>query len=230
MNNHMLTRLTVVYGLPDVPDEKAWLAEAARLLAGYSKPEMDSAVDHMLKTRRYRSWPSIAECVMACQEARERISEPKWQPVPERFPEWSETRIKQADAMIQCALGRTAADEGWVLGLHDFCRNKGRLPLFNEIPAVKASSREFDEHYAMCVRGEGGVFGDGLKQLGDSMLVRRNRLAALAWGEIVDEVHAPSFTPAPARESTRGPDASRPAFEDMQRNSPNSELHGGPRS
>jgi hypothetical protein len=182
--NAMLKRLLLIYGTPDAPNPDAWFAEAAKLLGGYTSTEMDAAVEIILKTRRQRSWPTIGDCVAACQEAREEAA-PKWTPIPERFPEWSKERIEKADRLIVSALGQKAADEGWILGLHDFCRNKERLPRQDEVPKIKASSHEFDEYYGIVARGDGGVLSAPLRRLGDSLLERRNKYARMAWGEIV---------------------------------------------
>ena len=79
--------------------------------------------------------------------------------------------------------GRRAADGGWVLSLHDFCRKQGRLPIGPEIPRLKASARGFDDAYrdAYLIKG---LLGVSVLALGRQMLARREALGRLARGEV----------------------------------------------
>lgn len=98
----------------------------------------------------------------------------------ERIAGWSEKDIAIADKLIVGPLGREAAANGWILGLHDFCRHNHRLPSENEKGRVILESSEFDEAFADCCAGRGGAAGEALKRLGESMLARRNKYAAMA--------------------------------------------------
>jgi hypothetical protein len=186
MSNPLLARLAVVYGQPDSPNPAAYLAEVAKMLAKYGEADLDTAGDTILRTHRGRTFPTPSEIVTACEEVRAlRTQVPRSYTFEDSYPEWSAPRIAKADRMICCAMGKRAASEGWVLRLHQFCREEQRLPTEREIPELKASAKCFDEAYSLCCRGEAGVCSAALKRLGDAMLDKRERLARM-----VDEATA----------------------------------------
>lgn len=182
MSNRLLTRLAIVYGKPDSPDPALYLAEVAKMLGKYSDTDLETAGDTILRTHRGRLFPSPSEIVTACEEARAAATPSHKPTFTNDYPEWSEERVARADKMICCAMGKRAADEGWVLRLHQFCRENCRLPTEREIPDLKASAKGFDEAYRKCCTGEAGPCSAALKRLGDHMLEKRNRL-----GRMVDE-------------------------------------------
>lgn len=90
---------------------------------------------------------------------------------------------KLAYGLIRSDMGRRAAEEGWILGLFEFIETRGRLPSGEpEIWTLRESARGLDDAYAECARG-GWDYAEPLRKLGDSMLERRNKLAAIALGE-----------------------------------------------
>lgn len=183
----MLSRLAVVYGQPDSPDPVAFLGEFSKLLATYSEATLDAATDQVLKTHRGRNWPTPAECFAACQDVLEadRAAEARRPSTFDAHPSWSPSTIDLADKLIQSPMGRTAAGEGWISALWDYCRNAGALPDDEAaIHRCKVIARGFDEAYAQVSRGEGQPgLSAALTMLGDSMLERRNKLAAIALGK-----------------------------------------------
>lgn len=183
MSNSLLNRLAVIYGAPDSEDPGAYLGEVAKLLSGFSEAELSKAGDALLSSHRGRQWPTPAQCVEACQNAKEAGSTPR-APEGPRHPEWSREARAVADRLVVSDMGRIAADEGWALALHDFCRVARRLPNATEQHRLKRTAKAFDEAYAECCRGEGGLLGASLRNLGESMLQRRERYAGKAYGEI----------------------------------------------
>lgn len=187
MTNKMISRLAIVYGQPDSPDPVAFLEEFSRLLSSYSETTLDAATDRVLKKHRGRQWPTPAECIAACEEVLEtdRAAEARRPAMVENYPEWTDAAIERANKLIQSPLGRQAAKEGWISPLWDYCRVAGELPdSASAIHRCKVIARGFDEAYAQVSRGEGHVqLSAALKKLGDSMLERRNKLAAIALGE-----------------------------------------------
>lgn len=182
MSNSLLNRLAVIYGAPDSEDPGAYLNEVARLLAGFSEAELSKAGDALLSAHKSRSWPTPAQCVDACYAARGKPPSP----VPEapKYPEWSREAIAAANKLVMSDIGRQAADQGWILALHDFCRKERRLPNETEQHRIKRKSLQFNEAYAQCCRGEGGSLGASLRRLGDGMLKRRERLADMVYGVV----------------------------------------------
>jgi hypothetical protein len=103
---------------------------------------------------------------------------------PQKDSPFSGWRIKLADDLIMCPMGKEAAKEGWILALHDFARENGRLPTGSEISRVKAVPKGFDDAYALAARGEAGPLGfDLIKHIGNPMIARRKALAARVLGE-----------------------------------------------
>ena len=41
---------------------------------------------------------------------------------------WSKPRIEKADELINSDIGRRAANEGWIIALHDYCRERCDIP------------------------------------------------------------------------------------------------------
>lgn len=187
MTNKMIARLAIVYGQPDSPDPVAFLEEFSKLLANYSEKTLDEATDKVLKKHRGRQWPTPAECIAACDEVLQfdRAAEARRPATIENYPDWSHDAIARANKLIQSPMGRQAAKEGWISALWDYCRVSGDLPDSEAaISHCKSVARGFDEAYAQVCRGEGlPMLNAALKKLGDSMLERRNKLAALALGE-----------------------------------------------
>jgi hypothetical protein len=69
--NRLLTRLSNLYGPPkDVSNMPGFLAEYEKAMAAYVDSEMELAADAIRDTRKYRTWPSIPECLSALARAR----------------------------------------------------------------------------------------------------------------------------------------------------------------
>ncbi len=186
MSNRMLARLGVIYGPPQSTDPIAYLDELARMLAKYSEPVLEKATDMVLCTHRGRQWPTPSECVAACERVLdgERAAGARQNGIVDPYPEWSAEAQRIADRLIQSELGRCAAREGWVAPLWDYCRRARTLPDAAGIHRCKVTARESDEAYALVRNGGGhGDVNAALRRLGESMLERRNRLAALAMRE-----------------------------------------------
>lgn len=163
-----------------------WLQSMARILKGYPSHILTQAADDITRTRKNKYFPLPAEVREACQDAvkREELYKPRPLPLdPSQRKDLGEWRVKLADDLIRCEIGREAAREGWILSLHDFCRNNGRLPAQHEIGKCREGARGFDIAFRDCVSGNGGDMGRELAKLGDSMLRRREELRRRVLGE-----------------------------------------------
>lgn len=183
--NVLLGKLSLLYGSPskDAAEAQAIISEYARLMNKYSDAELDAAADNIIKTRKFKSWPTIGDCIAALEDYRAKMHEEN---APERkkeipYPEWSKERIAEADRMIRCEMGETAAREGWVLGLHDFCRNHRRLPKPNEIAKLMDGARYAD----LCAAGvvDMGLLHEPLQKMAHSFLAKRERHARNVLGD-----------------------------------------------
>lgn len=179
-----LMRLQTMYGEPDSDNPAAFLAEYARLLKKYSGSTLDKACDLVLRNNRYKTWPTIGECVSCCEDAIEKTTADAPRNFDAKHPEWSDARVEAADRMIVCELGRRAADEGWILALWDFAREKQRLPREHECGALISKSRGFGDAYSQVCAGNGGILEVQLMSFGESILARRNAKADIAWGVV----------------------------------------------
>lgn len=180
--SQFITELAVHFGRKhDTQEaEDAWLKSMVESLRGYSQSTLRAGAKRIINNRTERSFPLPAECKKVCDEiaSYEQREQQAGQLAVDRVPStFSPARVQLADDLINCPMGREAAKEGWVLALHDFARDNMRLPTGGEISKVKAVPKGFDDAYALCVRGEAGVCGKALKQLGDHMIAKRKRLA-----------------------------------------------------
>ena len=122
----------------DVPSTGPFMDGYVDNLARYSSEVLQEAANLLLATRKERRFPLPAECIEACQEIENRLELKKTaeklreRNVPKRLPldgkEWTKERVEMANRLMRSEVGRLAAQEGWIVALHDFCREQKRLP------------------------------------------------------------------------------------------------------
>lgn len=166
----------------DEDQEASWTKSMTLELRIFDPAVLAKAIAHMKRTRKDRRTPTVAECISACAEALRWINIEKGKqalPIEEQkqtLSEYSQDRIKLANDLVMGSLGKQAAKEGWILSLHDFCRNKLRLPMSHEVDKCKKGAKEFDESYRLAVKG-GWPQAAALEQLGAKMLKKRQELS-----------------------------------------------------
>lgn len=74
---NLLDPLVVVYGEPKTADVGAFLREYAGVMADYSADELGHAKTTIMREHAFRSFPTPAECLKACELARKELS-PIW--------------------------------------------------------------------------------------------------------------------------------------------------------
>jgi hypothetical protein len=169
--------------------EQEWMGSMVRNLRTYGASVLDRAAQKLIDTRTDRRFPLPSECKKICDEIASRDHHEqqasRLTPDTKLPPMYSEWRVKLADDLIMCPLGREAAKEGWILALHDFARENGRLPVGGEITKTKAVPKGFDDAYQFAMRGGAGKMGfDLIKNIGDPMISRRKDLAARVLGAV----------------------------------------------
>ena len=183
-SNKMLARFGLAYGPPskDPREAVAFLSEFARLLSKYDAAELEAAADKVIVSRKFRTWPTIGDAIAALEDAR---ADSRERNLPEfrtafAYPDWSHAAVRRAAELIRSSMGERAAREGWIVGLHDYCRKNGRLPWQYEIGPMIDSA----EFVARCAAGaeDMGVMHKALMKLGQDFLVKRERLAQIALG------------------------------------------------
>jgi hypothetical protein len=187
--SQFITDLAVHFGRKhETPEaEKAWLQSMFSTLRPYGQETLKYARERIINTRTERSFPLPAECKKVCDliASREEIEHGVGRlDVGKVPPQFSDARIKLADDLVMTAMGKEAAKDGWILALHDFCRDNARLPGGNEIAKVKAVPKGFDAAYVDCA-SRTGALDKALLQLGDKMIARRKELTEMVLHGVV---------------------------------------------
>jgi len=186
-------RLTIAFGKPKSEDEVAYYAECAGAIEEFEHDASiwEDAMSLLVRTGKYHRFPLPSECRTACLNVLAQRSEAarlKGAAATARKPdpavEWSKEAIALADTLIRCPLGSQAANEGWVLGLHSFCRKHRRLPNDHEIGALRLSAQSLDETYAALACANHPA-KSALMKLGASLLARRDRCGRVTDGEVL---------------------------------------------
>lgn len=181
----MLARFMSVYGHPDSENVEGFLAEYARILKGYTASELAAAADEILKKHRFKTWPSIAECVNACENGRARAAQSK----PKSYATADDTYVSRqgfADATLRShrQTAERAAMEGWLLGLHEFVMKQGRMPNVREASEI----RETSDFVTRCATGQQdmGALHHPLRALANSIVERRETTYQRLFGEAAE--------------------------------------------
>lgn len=166
--------------------EMEWLRSMIEALKHYDGEVLKSALQRLVDTRTDRRFPLPAEIRKACNEVVEWQNRHKLIPEQQKAAqhlEFTDDRIKLANGLVCTEMGRTAAREGWILGLWDYARKHGQLPTEGyEIANVQRGRHEFDEGYAIAARSSDPTVRKWLG-LGDQMIARRESLARMVLGE-----------------------------------------------
>ncbi len=174
---------------PEGGDLAVVFAAYQRELGRYRSDVLQLAADQLIAKRNHRNFPLLAECLQACRDAQEQIAiqqqreaenAHKTNPKPSGDP-WSEQRVRQADRMMASEIGRLAAEEGWIIHLHDWCREQGRLPNKFEGEKVRAKGLAIKAEREEMAR-KGGASNPIVKSIARAMISKRNRLSAIAFG------------------------------------------------
>lgn len=171
--------------LPENADKTTIYGAYARALSQYNGEVLQRAADGMLAARSQRKFPLLAECLDACRSAQDEIAgeakrenDDRRQTAKSKDP-WSPERLKQADRMINSDVGRQAAEEGWIISLHDFCREQGRIPNRFEAEKVRSAALIRKAEREERERNFGGN-PRMIQSVARAMETRRVRLSALA--------------------------------------------------
>ena len=175
MAKAFIKRMTVVYGAPDTDDVSAFLGEYIRQLKQYSDDVLDAALDRMLRTRRYKTWPTIADCIAAAHEVSALRGEHRSEP-NKTFGFKDE-----AEAIMKDPIATQAAREGWVLGLYDYVFKHGGKPSLSAIHELKDDAKFVDRCAAGAV--DMGACHGALLTLANTMLAKREALANRVLGD-----------------------------------------------
>ena len=168
-------------------DEQGWLDAMVSELKWYSADVLEMAAKNMIRRRRNEYFPVMSECLAACDDAKQWIdaANPKLKfGGGQAASPASSDRNDLADQLVMGEMGRGAAHEGWILRLHDFIREKGHMPTPQEVARLKSEAKGFDQALDHC-RGGGFPLAGSLRELGLSMLAKRQEKAAMVLDGVV---------------------------------------------
>ena len=126
-------RLTLLFG-PLAPETAHALAEEyARVLKRFPRETLRHAVDCLAETHKYRRWPSVAELVTACRDAR-----PQYATVP---PARIADRRLLVAQTLRSKLGQQALKAGYGHSVRLFVEDHGRPPNPAQFQQMAAASK-----------------------------------------------------------------------------------------
>lgn len=118
--------LLAVFDAPQGSDPSGFFAALADDLRYFTADALECGMRNLRRTRKYRTFPSIAECVASCEAAAGQASAPR---APEKPKPWRDPdREAYAARLCRCALGERAERQGWLPGLLEFAYDNERLP------------------------------------------------------------------------------------------------------
>lgn len=155
--------------------ESTWVKSLARSVGKFPPDVIKAAAQHIIKTRKYKTFPLPADIIDACQSIEKsklatELSKtlPQLKVVDET---WTAERLRAAYELCRSDLGRKAAREGWALRLWNFYRVELRNPSPIEMSRL---SREAQEHRQLVA----SLTEPALRKLGQQMLDRADRLTS----------------------------------------------------
>ena len=127
MSNVLIDRLTSVFGAPErVDNVEAYVAEIARITAGFSRDALDQAASNLIAGGG-KSWPPPKSIVNACVDAQEALAIRQGRPQPKEQQPWdkaAEDGSKWAREFCKATeIGQRAFAEGWGKSLYLWAKN-----------------------------------------------------------------------------------------------------------
>lgn len=86
ISENLLMPLVAVFGEPKTSNAEMWLSAFEDTLKDFSPEEMQWARGYLLRTHKVNCFPTPAECLAACEEARRHV-----------MPEWLKDVIKKVE-------------------------------------------------------------------------------------------------------------------------------------
>lgn len=98
-SNILVKRLAIIFGEPKTEDPEGFLSEYANATRGVEKDILNAAADVIIKQRKFRTWPTVAECLDAIDLAKKMVvSKGKMlEPIPD-FQKWFDDKIERMRA------------------------------------------------------------------------------------------------------------------------------------
>jgi hypothetical protein len=98
---------------------------------------------------------------------------------------WTAERVEEADRLIQSDVGVRAAQEGWIIALHDWCRENRELPGVDRAAKIRAAALQRAEQRAEWARtAEGTPRSLSATAVERARQAKDGRLAKVALGAV----------------------------------------------
>jgi hypothetical protein len=188
--NKFLTVVGSMWGKRHESEESGleWFKSWIFALDQYDAWVLDAAARRIVDERKDEYFPKPYEVHQVCRIILAEDRQKK--PTLSQTKDHNSNPYKLAHELIQCALGRRAAREGWALTLRDFIAKEGRLPADGEIKKLITIRDKFQEDLIACIDGNGGLFGAPLAKLGRSMAKREYEIAQKVLGPTAEDWYA----------------------------------------
>lgn len=122
--------LLAVFDAPQGSDPAGFFVALVEELRYFSADALECGMRNIRRERKFRTFPSIAECVAACSKGAETVAGPR---VIESAKPWRDPdREAHAQRLCRCDVGERADRQGWLPGLVEFVYDAGRLPIARE--------------------------------------------------------------------------------------------------
>jgi hypothetical protein len=161
----------------DDETEQEWLGMMIQELGFYNDSVLDRATSRLMHSK-IDFFPRLQQCAEACAD----VVADDARKSPDFFmPQhgnvaatsiFAPERQRLADDLIMSNVGRTAAHEGWILGLRDFCVRHARMPDDRETAVIKRAAAEHPHAVERVANGPDGLFRRPLLVIAETMAER----------------------------------------------------------
>lgn len=165
VNEKFITPLRAHCQDPVTSDVKLFYLHVAADLAEFSDEELHEAAVQIRRTERdSKKFPSLGECLAACNKAKGTLAARKRAEAsatrqPARNLDREHFLKKFAEDHLKHWMAEQASGEGWLVGFYEFCQEHGDLPSPEQVRNIKAASKSFREelHRSFNLEGLGGL-------------------------------------------------------------------------
>lgn len=167
---------------------KAWTNAIVRGCGSYSDTIRERAFNLLTEIEHKNKPPQVATIIEQCHEAKRWFDHEQRKqgklPVVAESQQADDYGYGTADLLIQCAMGKQAAKEGWIGALHGFAAKHRRLPTdAREVAACKKEATETNTFIAEVMKGRGKSHAQDIAaRCADTMIARRQELEKKALG------------------------------------------------
>lgn len=150
---HFIKPVSDAFREPPGADPEAFFAGLSREMSGFTVYQLEAGARQIRRERTSRSFPTIAECIGACE--RWPKQEPKM-PAPSELREPEEEaawrRKKDAVELMRKDLvfSRQASKDGWLGQLFDYVMGSGHMPPYEAAGRLRSEAERVRQELIAC--------------------------------------------------------------------------------